>query len=72
MEDEVDFFPVDKHGIFLEVNSINLGVRSQHTRRTQNNKFAISLEHCKENVKDEVYFLPADKHQRFLKLILPF
>ena len=33
-----------------------------HAQSTQNNKFAISLQYLRENVKD---FLPADKHQRF-------
>ena len=31
-------------------------------KSTQNNKFAISLQYSKENVKDEVDFLPPDKH----------
>ena len=38
----------------------------KHAQSTQNNKFTISLQYLKENVKDEVDFLPADKHQRFL------
>ena len=33
---------------------------ARHAQRTQNNKFAISLQYLKENVKDEVDFLPAD------------
>ena len=32
-----------------------------HAESTINNKFAISLQYAKENVKDEVDFLPADK-----------
>ena len=32
-----------------------------HAESTINNKFAISLQYDKENVKDEVDFLPADK-----------
>ena len=41
---------------------------ARHAQSTQSNKFAISLQYLKENVKDEVDFLPADKHQRFLQI----
>ena len=34
----------------------------RQAQSTQNNKFAISLQYPKENVKDEVDFLPPDKH----------
>ena len=37
---------------------------ARHVQSTQNNKFAISLQYLKENVKDKVF---ADKHQRFLQ-----
>ena len=57
-------YPADKHQLFQEVDSITLGVCSQST---QNNKFAISLQYVKENVKDEVDFSPVDK-QRFLQI----
>ena len=40
----------------------------RHVQITQNNKFVISLQYFKENVKDEVEFLLADKHQRFLRI----
>ena len=39
-----------------------------HAQSTQKNKFTISLQYLKENVKDEVDFLPADKGQRFFQL----
>ena len=32
----------------------------------QKNKFGMSLQYLKENIKDEVYFLFAGKHQKFL------
>ena len=38
---------------------------AKHAQSTQNKKFAVSLQHLKENVNDEVDFLPADKRQRF-------
>ena len=41
-------------------------------QRTQYNKFAISLQYFKENVKDEVDFLSADKHQRCLQIDTTF
>ena len=34
----------------------------------QNDKFAISLQYLKENVKDDVDFSPADKHERSLQI----
>ena len=39
-----------------------------HAQSTQKNKFAISLQYLKKNMKDEVDFLPTDKHQRFLQI----
>ena len=33
---------------------------ARHAQSTQNNKFAISLQYLRENVKDEVDFLPAE------------
>ena len=43
--------------------------RASHAQNTQNNKFAISLQYLKENMKDKVEFLPADKHRKFLQII---
>ena len=41
---------------------------ARHAQSTQNNKFTISLQYLREDVKDEVDFLPADKRQRFLQI----
>ena len=41
---------------------------AKHAQSTQSNKFTISSQHLKENVKDEVDFLPAAKHQGFLQI----
>ena len=68
MGDNVDFLHADKHESFLEDDSITLGVHSQTSQNTQNNKFTMSLQYLKENVKDEVDFLPADEGQKFLKI----
>ena len=38
-----------------------------HAQSTQN-KFTISLQYLKENMKEEVDFLPADKRQRFFQI----
>ena len=62
MGNEVDFLPADKHKSFLQVDNITLDVQSQSSQSIQNNKFAISLQYLKENLRDEFDFLPADKH----------
>ena len=41
---------------------------ARHAQSNQNNKFAITLEYLKENMKDEVDFLPVDKRQSFLQI----
>ena len=44
----------------------------KHSESTQSNKFAISLQHFKREVRDGTYFLHADKHQGFYELTLKF
>ena len=39
----------------------------RHDQSTKNNRFTISLQYVKENMKDEVDFLPVDKRRRFLQ-----
>ena len=63
-----DFLPADKHESLQQVDDITLGVGSQAYIKYRNNKFAISLQYPKENMKDEVDFLPAEKRQRFLQI----
>ena len=41
---------------------------ARHAHTTQNNKFAISLQHLKKEVSDAVDFLHADKHEYFLQI----
>ena len=41
---------------------------ARHAYSTQNNKFAISLQYHKENVKDKVEFLPTVKQESFLQV----
>ena len=38
----------------------------RHAKITQNNKFTISLQYPKKQMRDEVDFFLADKHERFL------
>ena len=44
----------------------------KHSQSSQSNKFTISLQHLKKEVRDGVYFLHADKHESFYKLALSF
>ena len=41
---------------------------ARHVHITQNNKFAISLQHLKKVVSDAVDFLHADKHESLLQI----
>ena len=41
---------------------------ARHAHITQNNKFAISLQHLKKEVSDAVDFLHADKHESLLQI----
>ena len=41
---------------------------ARHAQSTQNNKFAISLQYLKKDLKNEVGFLFVDKRQRFLQI----
>ena len=41
---------------------------ARYAESTQNDKFPISMQYRKENLKCEVYFLPGDKRQRFLQI----
>ena len=52
--------------VFYKIVSLWVCV-ARHAQSTENNKFTISLQYVKENVKDEVDFLPADKCLRFLR-----
>ena len=58
MKDELDLLPTDKRQRFLQIAIIILGVgvRGQACPITQNNKFAMSLQYLKKEVKDKVDF----------------
>ena len=42
----------------------------KNSQSTQSNKFAVSLQYLKKEVRNGVHFLHADKHQSFYKLTL--
>ena len=42
----------------------------KYSQNTQINKFAISLQYLKKEVREGVYFLHVDKHQSFYELAL--
>ena len=44
----------------------------KHSQSTQSNKFALSLQYLKNEVRKGVHFLHADEHQSFYKLGLLF
>ena len=44
----------------------------KHSQSTESNKFTISLQYLKKEVRDRVHFLHADKQQSFYKLALSF
>ena len=75
VRDEVDFLHADKHQSFLQVDFNTLGIKVsgkvmpslligmiKHSQSTQSNKFAISLQYLKKEVRNGVYFLHVDKH----------
>ena len=44
----------------------------KHSQITQSNKFAISLQYLKKDVRNGGHFWHADKRQSFYKLVLSF
>ena len=85
VRDEVDFLYADKYQSFLQVdfNILDMKVscevvlsllmqRIKHSQSTQSNKFAISLQYLKKEVRNGVHFLHAEKYQSFYKLALSF
>ena len=67
MGDEVDYCLQMSTKVFYKVIVFLWVSVARNAQSTQNNRFTISLQYVKENVKDEVDFLSADKRRRFLK-----
>ena len=76
---------VDKHQSFQQVYCNTLGIQVSykvilsllmgmimHSQSTQSNKFEISLQYLKIEIRNGVHFLHANKHQSFYKLALSF
>ena len=81
--DEADFSHAEKHQNFLQIDCNTLDIKVsyemmlsllvimiKYSQISQGNKFAISLQCLKKEVRDGVYFLQADKRQSFYKLAL--
>ena len=64
---EFDFLLADKQVFYKLIVSLWVYI-VKYVQSTQNNKFVISLQYLKENMKDEFDFLPTNKHQRFLQI----
>ena len=85
VKDGVDFLHADKHQSFLKfistlwaskfptrlILSLLMGM-IKHSEITQSNKFAISLQYLKKEVRNGCHFWHADKRQSFYKLVLSF
>ena len=56
---------------YMMIFSLLMGM-TKHSENNQSDKFAISLQHLKKEVRDGVYILHADKHQSFYKSLLFF
>ena len=68
MSDEVDFLHADKHESLLQIDTMILMGIVRHSQSSQNNKFTMSLQYLKKEVRDEVDFWHVDKHQSFLQV----
>ena len=73
---EIDFLQADKHQSFLQVDFNTLGIiffyktilslligMIKHSQSTLSNKFGMSVQYLKKEVRDGVHFLHEDKHQ---------
>ena len=71
VRDEVDFLHVDNYQSFLQVDFNTLGIKFslklklsllmgmiKHSQSTQSNKFAMSLQYLKKEVRNGVLFFP--------------
>ena len=62
------FLPVDSMKAFYKLIGSLWVCLARYDKSTQSNKFVISLQYLKGNLKDEVGFLQADKRERFLQI----
>ena len=79
------FLHTDKHQRFLQVDFNTLSIKVsykvilsllmgmiKYSPNTRRNKFTISLQYLKKEVRNRVHFLHADKHRSFYKFTLSF
>ena len=71
---EVDFFHADMHENLLQIDSMILRLilsllmgMIKHSQITESNKFTISLQYLKKEVRNGVHFWHTDKRQSFYK-----
>ena len=85
VRDELHFWYADKHQSFLQVDFNTLVIKVsykmilsllmgmiKHSQSTQSNKFVISVQYPKKEVRNEIHFSQIHKHQSFYKLTLLF
>ena len=80
MSDQVDLLHAGKHEIYFNTLSIKVSYKvdiiiiNGHDQVFSNysNKFAISLQYLKKEIRNGDYFWHADKRQSFYKLVLSF
>ena len=65
---DIDFLHADKHQSFPQGDTIIFDDMIKHFESTQSDKFAISLQQLKKEVRDGVHFLHPDKNESFNKL----
>ena len=68
----ISWFQHFDHQSFLHGVLSLLVIMTKNSQSTQSNKFAISLQYLKKEVRNKVHFLHADKHQSFNKLVFSF
>ena len=56
------FLHADKHESLIQIDTMILMGIVKHSQKSQNSKFAMSLQYLKKEVRDEVDFLHVDKH----------
>ena len=61
---KVDFSTLGIKGSYNMILSLLMGM-IKYSQSTQSNKFAISLQYLRKEVKDRVHILHEDKHQSF-------
>ena len=67
--ENVDFLPADERILQSDTFIVDVCV-ARHDQITQNNKFAVSMQHLKKEVSDDIDFLHTGTHKACFKLML--